>query len=113
MSRSRRSTPPTKKQVRNIEVTIEPADPARSRGTVVLGAHYNSAGDAPGANDNGSGTAAVLELARLLRDLRGRTDARIRLVLFVNEEPPYFQTAAMGSWQYASCWPSGASASSA
>ncbi len=89
------------KQVRNIEVTIEPADPARSRGTVVLGAHYNSAGDAPGANDNGSGTAAVLELARLLRDLRGRTDARIRLVLFVNEEPPYFQTPAMGSWQYA------------
>ena len=89
------------KQVRNIEVTIEPADPARSRGTVVLGAHYNSAGDAPGANDNGSGTAAVLELARLLRDPRGRIEARIRLVLFVNEEPPYFQTPAMGSWQYA------------
>jgi len=89
------------KQVRNIEVTIEPADAVRSRGTVVVGAHYDSAGDAPGANDNGSGTAAVLELARLLGDLRGRTDARIRLVLFVNEEPPYFQTPAMGSWQYA------------
>jgi hypothetical protein len=89
------------KQVRNIEVTIEPADPARSRGTVVLGAHYDSAGDAPGANDNGSGTAAVLELARLIGDLRGRIEARIRLVLFVNEEPPYFQTPAMGSWQYA------------
>jgi hypothetical protein len=89
------------KQVRNIEATIEPADPARSRGTVVIGAHYDSAGDAPGANDNGSGTAAVLELARLLGDLRGQIDARIRLVLFVNEEPPYFQTPAMGSWQYA------------
>jgi hypothetical protein len=89
------------RQVRNIEATIEPVDPARSRGTVVVGAHYDSAGDAPGANDNGSGTAAVLELARLLGDLRGRIDARVRLVLFVNEEPPYFQTPAMGSWQYA------------
>jgi Peptidase family M28 len=90
-----------RKPVRNIEATIEPVDPARSRGTVVVGAHYDSAGDAPGANDNGSGTAAVLELARLLGDLRGRIDARVRLVLFVNEEPPYFQTPAMGSWQYA------------
>ena len=89
------------REVRNIEVTIEPADPGRSRGTVVVGAHYDSAGNAPGANDNGSGTAAVLELARLLGDLRGRIDARVRLALFVNEEPPYFRTPQMGSWQYA------------
>jgi hypothetical protein len=89
------------KAVRNIEATIEPADPARLRGTIVLGAHYDSFGDAPGANDNGTGTAAVIELARLLADLRGRTDARIRLVLFVNEEPPYFKTSAMGSFRYA------------
>ena len=89
------------REVRNIEAAIEPADPARSRGTVVIGAHYDSAGNAPGANDNGSGTAAVLELARLLADLRGRIDARIRLVLFVNEEAPYYQSPEMGSWQYA------------
>ena len=72
-----------------------------SRGTIVFGAHYDSYGDAPGANDNGTGTAAVLELARLLSDLRSRSEARIRLVLFVNEEPPYFQTADMGSYRYA------------
>jgi hypothetical protein len=87
--------------VRNIEVTIEPADPGAGRGTVVVGAHYDSYGDAPGANDNGTGTAAVIELARLLSDLRNSGDRRIRLVLFVNEEPPYFQTPDMGSYRYA------------
>jgi hypothetical protein len=89
------------KAVRNIEVTIEPQDPARARGSIVIGAHYDSYGDAPGANDNGTGTAATLELARLLMDLRGKSAARIRLVLFVNEEPPYFQTPDMGSVRYA------------
>jgi len=43
----------------------------------------------------------VIELARLLRDLRGTAKRRIRLVLFVNEEPPYFQTDDMGSLRYA------------
>jgi hypothetical protein len=87
--------------VRNIEATIEPRNDASSRGTIVLGAHYDSFGDAPGANDNATGTAAVLELARLLADLRGQSDVRIRLVLFVNEEPPYFKTPDMGSYRYA------------
>jgi hypothetical protein len=87
--------------VRNIEVTIEPAQANANRGTIVVGAHYDSYGDAPGANDNGTGTAAVIELARLLSDLRNKSEARIRLVLFVNEEPPYFQTSDMGSYRYA------------
>jgi hypothetical protein len=87
--------------VRNLEVVIEPAPAHAGRGTIVVGAHYDSFGDAPGANDNGTGTAAVIELARLLADLRNKSEARIRLVLFVNEEPPYFQTADMGSYRYA------------
>jgi hypothetical protein len=87
--------------VRNIEVVIEPSRADASTKTIVVGAHYDSYGDAPGANDNGSGTAAVLELARLLADLRNTGDKRIRLVLFVNEEPPYFQTPDMGSYRYA------------
>ena len=87
--------------VRNIEIVIEPAGVSSDRGTIVLGAHYDSYGDAPGANDNGTGTAGIIELARLLADLRGRAEARIRLVLFVNEEPPYFQTTDMGSYRYA------------
>jgi hypothetical protein len=57
-------------EVRNIEATIEAADPTRARGTLVIGAHYDSVADAPGANDNGSGVAALIELARLLADLR-------------------------------------------
>jgi Zn-dependent M28 family amino/carboxypeptidase len=87
------------KQVRNIEATIEAATPDPD--TIVVGAHYDSAIGTPGANDNATGTAAVLELARLLRDLKGKTGKRIRLVLFVNEEMPYFGTEAMGSLQYA------------
>lgn len=85
--------------VRNIEVVIEPAKP--DAGTIVIGAHYDSAGMAPGANDNGSGTAGVIELARRLADLRGKARYRLRLVLFVNEEPPYFKTPLMGSLVYA------------
>jgi len=87
--------------VRNIEVVIEPAAAIVDPEVIVVGAHYDSAEDAPGANDNGSGTAAVLELARLLADLPGKSGKRIRLVLFVNEEPPYFQSADMGSLRYA------------
>lgn len=86
-------------QVRNIEVAIEPGAPDAE--TLVLGAHYDSCCDAPGANDNGTGTAGVVELARLLRDLQGKSRFRIRLVLFVNEEPPYFKTERMGSLVYA------------
>ncbi len=86
--------------VRNLEATIEPAEAGPETKTVVIGAHYDSFGDAPGANDNGSGTAAVLELARLLKDLRP-AHTRLRLVLFVNEEPPFFQTPDMGSYRYA------------
>lgn len=85
--------------VRNLDVTIEPADAKAP--TLVIGAHYDSAFTAPGANDNGTGAAAVLELARMLADLRGKAPLRIRLALFVNEEPPFFQTDRMGSLLYA------------
>lgn len=66
---------------------------------VLVGAHYDSAPGAPGANDNGSGTAAVLALARRLAN---KSPARtIELVLWPNEEPPYFQTQKMGSLVHA------------
>jgi hypothetical protein len=84
---------------RNIEAVIEPA--SQTAPTLVVGAHYDSNWKTPGANDNGSGTAALLELARLLADLKGRADIRIRLVLFANEEPPFFQKPQMGSLVYA------------
>ncbi|MCB0218120.1 MAG: M28 family peptidase [Chrysiogenetes bacterium] len=66
---------------------------------VVVGAHYDSALGTPAANDNGSGIAALLELARALR---GRNlDRALHLVAFTTEEPPFFQTGEMGSMQYA------------
>ena len=90
------------REVRNIEAVGEPAASAATGAkTLVVGAHYDSYGDAPGANDNGTGVAGVIELARLLADLRGRASLRIRRALFVNEEPPFFKSELMGSLVYA------------
>lgn len=84
-------------RVFNLEAKLTGSE--KDGGTVVVGAHYDSAQDSPGANDNASGVAAVLELARLFRGFTPRQT--IRFVLFVNEEPPYFQTDQMGSQVYA------------
>jgi len=84
-------------EVRNIEVEIRGG--ARASEIVIVGAHYDSVLGAPGANDNGSGVAAVIELARLFAaEKPART---LRLVEFVNEEPPFYHTDAMGSRHYA------------
>jgi Zn-dependent M28 family amino/carboxypeptidase len=80
----------------NIEAEIRGARP----GIVVIGAHYDSVFGSPGANDNGSGVAAMLALAR--RFAGKPTGETLRFVAFVNEEPPYFQTGQMGSLVYAS-----------
>jgi Zn-dependent M28 family amino/carboxypeptidase len=66
---------------------------------VVVGAHYDSVIGSPGANDNGSGVAALIEIARLLAQARPRR--MVRFVAFVNEEPPFFRTGDMGSQRYA------------
>lgn len=66
---------------------------------VIIGAHYDSAEETPGANDNGTGVAATLALARAFAF---RQPARtLRFVLFANEEMPWFQTDAMGSLVHA------------
>jgi hypothetical protein len=79
---------------RNIEAEI----PGGSE-IVVVGAHYDSVLECPGANDNGSGVAATLALARRFA---GATPRRtLRFLFFVNEEPPWFQTDDMGSLRYA------------
>ena len=82
-------------EARNIEVEVRGSGDE----SIVVGAHYDSVAGAPGANDNGSGVAATLELARRLR---GAAPTRtLRFVLFVNEEPPFFQGMDMGSRRYA------------
>jgi Zn-dependent M28 family amino/carboxypeptidase len=83
--------------VRNLEATLAGTDSAL--GQVVVGAHYDSVAGTVGANDNGTGVAGVLELARLMRQMRLRRT--VRFVFFVNEEPPYFQSEKMGSRVYA------------
>jgi hypothetical protein len=83
-------------KVRNLEVSI-PGASADPRNLLVIGAHYDSARGATGANDNGSGVAAVLELSRLLKDFRSASGVELRLVLYVNEEKPHSRTERMGS----------------
>jgi len=84
-------------EVRNVEVEVKGS--ARASEIVIVGAHYDSVLGAPGANDNGSGVAAVIELARVFK---GSNPARtLRFVTFVNEEPPFSQSDAMGSRHYA------------
>ncbi|MFQ5633352.1 MAG: M28 family peptidase, partial [bacterium] len=65
----------------------------------VIGGHYDTVIDCPGANDNGTGVAATLALARAFANKK--TARTLRFVAFVNEEPPYFQTPEMGSYVYA------------
>lgn len=64
---------------------------------IVIGAHYDVCGDQPGADDNASGVAGLLELARLLKENSPKLEYRIDLVAFALEEPPFFGTASMGS----------------
>ena len=66
---------------------------------VIVGAHYDSVIGSPGANDNGTGVAALLELSRVLAICDPQRT--LRFVAFVNEEPPFFKTRDMGSRVYA------------
>lgn len=84
------------KTVRNIEATL--LGHAQKDQIILIGAHYDSVFGSPGADDNASGVAAMLEIARLLKEQKfART---IRFVAFTNEEPPFFLTKHMGSYQY-------------
>ena len=80
---------------RNLEIVIAGA----KRDSIVIGAHYDSVDGSPGANDNGSGVAAAIELALAFRGWRPKHS--IRIAFFANEEPPYFHSEAMGSKVYA------------
>lgn len=88
----------------NIEVIFQARDSANNKSSVVIGAHYDSAEGSIGANDNASGSAVLLELAKRIqaRSVDGTKPVQeLRLVWFVNEEPNYFKTELMGSFVYA------------
>jgi Zn-dependent M28 family amino/carboxypeptidase len=80
----------------NLEVALSGQ---RTDQMVVIGAHYDTVNGSPGADDNGSAVAVLLELGRLL--MGARPARSLRLVAFVNEEPPFFFTKEQGSRVYA------------
>jgi len=66
---------------------------------LIIGAHYDSFEDTPGADDNASGIAGLIELAYLIS--RQSPDREIELVAYSLEEPPFFRTNEMGSYRHA------------
>lgn len=71
----------------------------RTAPRIIVGAHYDVCGYQVGADDNGSGVAGLLELARQLKGQK--LTQRIDLVAFTLEEPPFFKTNWMGSYVHA------------
>jgi Zn-dependent M28 family amino/carboxypeptidase len=80
-------------EYKNVICTLGPEEGER----IILGAHYDVCGDQPGADDNASGVAGILELARLLHAQEANLKYRIDIVSFCLEEPPFFKTQSMGS----------------
>jgi len=82
----------------NVIAKVEPPQTAK---TVVVGAHYDVCGNTPGADDNASGVAGLLELARLIAEELNSGKLALtkplELVAFCLEEPPFFGTEYMGS----------------
>ncbi|ADE13398.1 peptidase M28 [Nitrosococcus halophilus Nc 4] len=84
-------------EVENLEVALKGTEFPEE--VILVGAHYDTVPGSPGANDNASGVAALLELSH---KLAGKELPRsLRFVAFVNEEPPFFKTPKMGSRVYA------------
>lgn len=84
-------------QCANIEITL--TGETDKKDMILIGAHYDSVQGSPGANDNGSGVAALLELSRIFTTITPKH--AVRFVAFVNEEPPFFYWNNMGSMVYA------------
>ncbi|MGB5891052.1 MAG: M28 family peptidase [Thermoanaerobaculia bacterium] len=81
----------------NLEVTRTGTEAPEE--ILLIGAHYDSVHGSPGANDNGTGVAALLELSRMFIEVE--PEISVRFVAFVNEEPPFFYWNNMGSMVYA------------
>lgn len=69
--------------------------------TLIVGGHYDVAGPFPGADDNASAVAGLLELSRLLSENKPNLDYEIEFVAYTLEEPPFFGTKEMGSYVHA------------
>jgi Zn-dependent M28 family amino/carboxypeptidase len=81
----------------NLVVDWPGTEPGRP--TLIVGAHYDTVANSPGADDNASAVAALIEMARLLRDARLRRP--VRWIAFANEEDPHGPSGTMGSQHHA------------
>jgi len=81
------------KEYKNVICSFGPREGER----IIVGAHYDACGEQPGADDNASGVAGLLEIARLLKEKNNTLKYRVDLVAYTLEEPPYFRTEFMGS----------------
>jgi Peptidase family M28 len=84
-------------EYKNLIINIGPQDSPK----LVIGAHYDVAGELPGADDNASGVAGLIELARLLKDEPLNINKGLTLIAYTLEEPPFFGTGDMGSYIHA------------
>jgi hypothetical protein len=75
-------------------------NPGKSR-RLIVGAHYDVCGDQPGADDNASAVAGLMEIVRMIFTQKPALDYRIDFVAYCLEEPPFFATQAMGSYIHA------------
>lgn len=82
---------------RNILAIINP----QAKKIVVIGAHYDVCGEQSGTDDNASGVAGLLELARYAKVYEPKISYQIQFVAYANEEPPFFRTNGMGSYVHA------------
>jgi hypothetical protein len=82
---------------RNVLASYNSEKPRR----LIVGAHYDVCGDQPGADDNASAVAGLLEISRMVAAAQPEIDYRIDFVSYCLEEPPYFATQKMGSWVHA------------
>ncbi len=88
-----------KNTYRNI-ICETPGDPASSK--IVIGAHYDSCGETPGADDNASAVAVLIELVRTIGALpKAEQPKNIIFVAYTLEEPPFFGSEKMGSYKHA------------
>lgn len=84
-------------EYRNVIACIGPADAPK----LIVGAHYDSHGDTPGADDNATGVAGLLTLAKLLKPYETALKYQVEFVAFTLEEPPFFRSKKMGSYVHA------------
>lgn len=68
---------------------------------LIVGAHYDVCGAQPGADDNASAVAGMLETARMVAEAKPEIDYRIDFVAYCLEEPPFYATNEMGSYIHA------------